>query len=166
MADLPRLELLHAAQDEIVILRTFEPFAEAADLAHQLGPVKAEVIDEILSEKKFRVPIGLEIGAGTRAGLVNFVLVGIDQAGVGMPIEFERELGERVFRQEIILVEQRAPGAGRELQRGIGAGRDVAVLLAESQLDPRLVRGRAAPAVCRTSGLSDASSARHSSQRS
>ena len=52
-----RLEPFHAAQREIVILRTLEPFAESADFVQKLGPINAEVVDKILPEKKLRIPI-------------------------------------------------------------------------------------------------------------
>ena len=131
MPHLLRLEQFDAAQSEIVILRAFESFPEPADLAQKIYPINAEMIDVILAEKKFRVPIGFEKRIRARAVLIDLVFVGINQTGVRMPLDLERDQRQRVFREGIVLIQQRAPFARRESERGVRAGGDVAVLCPE-----------------------------------
>ncbi len=60
MPNLIRTQMFTATQCEIVILRAFESFAEAADVAQQVGAINAEMIEVILAEKEFGIPIRLE----------------------------------------------------------------------------------------------------------
>ena len=81
-----------------------------------------------------------------------------------MMFDLERDKGERVLRESIVLIEQRAPFARREFERGIRAGGDVTVLLAEDEFDPRDRARAISSRNGRTSGSVEASSARQSSQ--
>ena len=82
--DLFRPQPFDAAQSQIVILRAFESFAKSPDLTQQIGAVTTEMVDVILPEKKFRVPIRLEEWIRARAFFIDLVFVGINEARVWM----------------------------------------------------------------------------------
>ena len=86
MPDLGWTQLLCATQGEIIILRTFKPFAKTADLAHNCMPVNSEMTDAILSKKEFRIPIGFKVWAATLPTLIDLIFVGVNQPCVGMGI--------------------------------------------------------------------------------
>ena len=79
MLDLLRSNLFYAAQRQIIILRTFEPDAETTDPADQIGPVNAEVGDEVLRQKKLWVPIGFKIRLGPSILCIELILVTVEQ---------------------------------------------------------------------------------------
>src|SRR5687767_2636682 len=57
-----------------------------------------------------------------------------------MFFDFERDHGERMVGKNIVLIQERTPFARRESERGVRAGGDVAVLLAEDKFDSRIAR--------------------------
>ena len=58
---------------------------------------------------------------------VDFVAVGIEQVGVGMVSEVQRDFGQGVNAQFVVLVHQQDEVAGRQLRRAVGGGADMAV---------------------------------------
>ena len=139
--DLFRPQPFDAAQSQIVILRAFESFAKSVDLTQQIGAVTTEMVDVILPEKKFRVPIRFEEWIRARAFFVDLVFVGINEARVWMLRDLQRDKSERVFRERVVLIEKRAPFARRQLQGRVRARGDVPVALPKSQFDSRVRRG-------------------------
>ena len=135
MPDLRRFQIFHAAQGKIVILRALEPFAEAADRAQKCGPVNPEMIDEVLPEKEFRVPIRFEEWIRPNATLINLVFVRIDQAGLRIAVDLERGKRQRTFGESIVLIEKRAPLSGGEGDRGVRTRGNVTVLLTKRHFD-------------------------------
>src|ERR1700726_2170882 len=95
--DLMRLQALNATQGEIIILRSFQTFTKTTNVAEQRSPVGAEMIDVVLPEKQFWVPIGFKKRVGTSAGRVDFIFVGVNQTGVGMLGQLARNHRQRVF---------------------------------------------------------------------
>src|SRR6516164_2362517 len=97
--------------------------------------------DEILPVKELRSPIGLEIGAVAAAIGVELVLVGIENIGVGVPVDRIGHDRQRMRCQYIVMVEERDELATRERDRRVARRADIAVDLAEDELDARLGRG-------------------------
>ena len=58
-----------------------------------------------------------------------------------MAADLKRNQRQRVFREGVVLVEQHAPFARRQLERRVRASRDVAVALAKRQFYPRIAPG-------------------------
>ena len=79
MTDLRRLDLLHAAQNQVVVLRAFEAEAESAHTSCQLSSVNAQMGDVVLRGEKVGVPVRLEIGIATAAPFIEFVFVAIEE---------------------------------------------------------------------------------------
>ena len=101
---LSRSQPFRATQSKIIILRTFKPFAETADLAHDCMPVNPEMHNTILSKKKFWVPIGFKEWPATLPTLINLIFIRIDQPHSRMGIDDSGDKGERVLRQKVILI--------------------------------------------------------------
>ena len=101
------------AQGKVVILAAFEIEAKSAELAHQRRSVNAEMADEILAVKELRIPIRLEISPVTTPLIIELVLIGVEDVGVGMAVDRVRYDGECVRRQKVIVVEQDEEIAGR-----------------------------------------------------
>jgi len=80
------------------------------------------MVDEILPEKKFRIPIGFEKRVRSHAAFVDFIFVGINETRVGMPIDLEGDQRERVFGEGIIVVEKHTPFATRQFERRVRSG--------------------------------------------
>ena len=103
--DLGRSQPFGATQRKIIILRTFQSFAETADLAHDCMPVNPEMADAILSKKELWVPIGFKVWPATLPTLINLVFIRINQARSRMGIDGSGDKGERVLGQEVILIQ-------------------------------------------------------------
>ena len=139
--DLFRPQSLNCAQGKIVILRAAEQVAKTADFAEQVPAIKAEMVNEILHQKKLGIPVAFEVRLGPRAGVINLVFVRINETGIGMAHDRCCGERERVLGQKIILVEQRNPLAGSEGQGRIRARRDVAIFSTKDNLNSRIASG-------------------------
>ena len=128
-------ELEHA-QRQVVVLGPLEALAEPTGAAHELGPVDAEVADDVLRQEKVRAEVGLEIGVRPPTPPVELVLVAVDDVGVRVAGELGRDACERVRGELVVVVEQGDEVALRHRQRGVGGGRDVAPDGAAHQPDP------------------------------
>src|SRR5262245_7485278 len=100
------------------------------------------MIEVILGEEKFGVPIRFKERVGTDAIRIEKILVRINDGGVRVSRNLAGYLGECVFRQFIILIQERTPLAAGERQRGIGAGRDMTILVAKEDFDPTIFAGQ------------------------
>ncbi len=96
------------------------------------------MIEVILREEKLGVPIRFKKRVGTGAIRIEKIFVRINDGGVRVSCNLAGHLGERVFRQFIILIQERAPFAAGERQGGIGAGRDMTILVAKEDFDPTI----------------------------
>ena len=99
VADLRGRQPFDATQSQVVILRALEPFAKAADLAQKFRAINAEMIDVVLPEKKFRVPIRFEKRVRTRAVGLQLVLVRINQAHLRVLLDLQRHKSQRLLRE-------------------------------------------------------------------
>jgi len=77
--DLVRSNPFYTAQRQIIILGTFEADAKTANLADQISSINSEMRDEILRQKKLRVPIGLKMRFGSSILCIQLVLVAVEQ---------------------------------------------------------------------------------------
>ena len=75
---------IDAAQREIVVLRSFEAAAEAADAAQQRRAIHAEVRHHVVAAQQFAVEVGLEERTAALAVFVDLVFVGVQHRGVGI----------------------------------------------------------------------------------
>ena len=119
VVDLLRPQPGDATQSEIVILRALEPFAEPADLAQQRSAINAKVIEVVLRQEKLGVPVRFKERVGTDALRIEKIFVRIEDGGVPISCNLAGHLRERVFRQLIVLIQERAPIAAGERQGGI-----------------------------------------------
>ena len=134
--DLIGPQVLSAAQHQVMVLRALEARTQAAQLAQQRGFEGGQMAHHVLGQAQVRVPVGLEVGVlagadgGERAAgrRPQLVFVRINQPGVS---KRARRLGhqqQRVLGQQVVVAQQRHPGALRQVQAGVGGGTDVAVL--------------------------------------
>src|SRR5258707_11094097 len=90
------------AQGEVVVLAAVEAIAKPAKALQQRAPIDAEMADQIVAEKKVRIPVGLEIGRMAPPLGVYLVLVGINQVGIGVPLELGCNQIEGVLGQQVV----------------------------------------------------------------
>src|SRR5215211_1535712 len=95
--------------------------------------------DVVLDEEQIRIPVGFEIVIVAVAVLVDLVLIAVDEIGIWICIELERDAGERMRTNLVVVIEQRDELAVRKRERGIGRGGDVAIGLADDDFDPRIL---------------------------
>jgi hypothetical protein len=109
-------------------------------------------------EKRVGTPVGLEVRIDELSGrVVELILVGVDEIGIGMDVEQQRRFEERIRSQEVVVIEQTDEIPIRDVECGIGRTRKCArCLRGTSALHERLVRhipevsaGRAAAATRR-----------------
>ena len=124
------------AQRQIPVLRTEQIHREATDVPQNARPVDAEVGHTVLGQEQIQVPIGLEIGVKSMPLLVDLVFVTEDQVGIGLFVELDRHMVQRMGRQQIIVIQQGTITPCGQLQRAVGRRRDMAVLFAENHFDP------------------------------
>ena len=106
------LDLLGAAQNEVVILRSLEAGAKSGTL-DQLRFENPEVREKILGQEKRPIPVGFEVGIAAAPGGVELVLVAVDQPRVRMRVDFTGDKVKRGGREHVVVVEQRDEIAGR-----------------------------------------------------
>ena len=99
------------------------------------------MINEILHPKQFRVPVTLKIGLGARPILVNFVLVRVNQGNIRSLFDLGYDEGERVWREEIVLIKKSDPLTSCQGQRRIGTPSDLAILISKNDIDTRVTPG-------------------------
>ena len=113
----------HAPQQQILILAALDAHPEAPDLFQQIPPEDAEVAYVVLRVEKVGVPVALEMGFDPKALRGELVLVAVKDLRFGVFGGSQRHVGQRVFRQDIIVVEQGHVGAPGDRDRGVrGAG--------------------------------------------
>ena len=81
--------------------------------------INHQMINEILHPKQFRVPVALKIGLGAGPLLVNFILVRINQRNIRSLLAFGHDEGERVWREQVILIKKGDPLTSCQGQRRI-----------------------------------------------
>src|SRR4029077_20653855 len=92
-----RPQSFETTQRKIVILRAFVAFTKTVYLAEHRRSINSEMVDVILPEEKLRIPIRLEERVGARTVMVDLVFVRIDEPGISMRRDFQRDKGERAF---------------------------------------------------------------------
>jgi len=136
-----RTQSFDEPQSEVMVLRSLKTFPKTSNLPHEFGLINAKVIDIILPQEKFGIPIGLEVRAMTLSLGVDLVFVGINEPRFGMLAHLQRDAGQRVSRKQIVLIEQGAPFAGGERKRRIGTCRDPTIFRSKPNFDPRIAGG-------------------------
>ncbi|CAA0087456.1 Uncharacterised protein [Starkeya nomas] len=138
MADLLRRAAMDDAQGQVVVLATLQAKPEAADRDHAVPPVDAEVVDDVLAEELLVAVVGLEVGVVAFALLVDLVLVGVDDFGIGMGVQLDGDLIEGVLGQKVVMIQESDERAARQFQGAVAGGGDMAVALALDPFDARI----------------------------
>ena len=134
MANLSRA--FTGAQPKVMVLRAFESDTDAANIFVQPSANAREMARIAEGEQELGRPVGLELRGMTPAADVDLVIVAINQVGLRMGIEIEREMSKRVTFQQVVVVKEDKefpPGRGGSLVR---RHRDVAIFLAVDRPDP------------------------------
>src|SRR3546814_4585358 len=75
------------------------------------------MFDHVLRQEQLGRPVGLEERAEQPFAVVDLVLVGVENVGVGVGLQLDRHPVQRVLGQQVVVVEQRHEVAGRQVQR-------------------------------------------------
>jgi hypothetical protein len=113
---------LRHAQRDVVVLRAVERGAEPSRVFDDAAAVHQQVAEEHRRIEVLGRPVRLEERLDVRAVEVQLVLVGVDDVGVGMPVEQLDDLEKRVGRDLVVVIQQRDELAVRRAERGIGRG--------------------------------------------
>jgi len=136
MDNLFRRYLLNKSGSKIIILRTFVTGTKTADCFHNVGTINTQMTKEIVSQKKFRIPVTLKIGVNTNAGLGYFIFVRINYPHIGVGENRFSDIKESMFRQQIVMVEQGDKFTCSQRECRIGGARDMTVLIATYHSNP------------------------------
>ncbi len=109
------------AKKKIVVLCAIKLGTESAHLPHELAPDQGEVADVVAGKKIVRRPIGFE-DRGVETLLGQFVFVGVDEICVGMILQPFHVLKERIWFEDIIVIEKGHPIALRHRKPVVGGG--------------------------------------------
>src|ERR1019366_4647027 len=120
-------DALNHAHGQIPVLGTLVAYAKTADLTDLGGAVNTEMADKVLTKKQVGIPIRLEVGIVAAAFLAKFVLIAVDQVGIGKAIEFKGDAGQRMGTEFVVVIQKGDKLALRQCKRGIGSGGNVSV---------------------------------------
>ena len=124
-----------------MVLRALEAGPHAARLVIEPAADRREVRRVAEAEQQLGRPVGLELRRVAAAVGVDLVVVAVDQVGLGVGVEIERQVGHRIGVEEVVVVQQDqelAAGRGGGVIRGDG---DVAVLAAVEDPDAAVLGG-------------------------
>lgn len=102
------IALLDHANKKIVVLRSVEFRTEPANFPDNLTTHCGKMTDVIVREEKIGRPIRFK-RRRVAAILGQFVLVRVNQIGVGMGLQKLRNLEKRVRFQDVVMIEKRDP---------------------------------------------------------
>lgn len=97
-----------------------------------------------MAAEEVGVPGGFEVGVGVAAPFVEFVLVGVEEGGVGAGGEGVGDLGERVRGEFVVVVEEGDEVALGESEGGVGGAGNVAAAGEAGDEDARIGGGEVA----------------------
>src|SRR5215468_1472743 len=95
----------------------------------------------IVGEKKIGRPIRLE-HRRFETRLAELVLVAVNQIGIGMRLQNLHNLKERIWLQDIIVIEKSDPLPARERESAIRRSRNASVFSEARQDDPLVAPGK------------------------
>jgi hypothetical protein len=110
----------------------------AAEDVEDRPPVGRQVIDIVLPNNEIRIPAWLEEWIGPLPGIVDLVLIGINDVRIRFAQHRHREFVERPLGQQVVMVNKRDEVAAGEGKSRVGSCRDVAVDRPAHDLDPRI----------------------------
>ena len=138
MTDLAGLCPFRNPQREVPVLRAFEPFPKSSELASKAGMVDAKVADAILRAQQIRVPVRLQIRSRAKPDFIDLVFVRIDDRRIRIFPDLPGDPVQRIGRQFVVVIQQRAKASRCHGKRRIGGLRNMAVTLAHEDLDARI----------------------------
>ena len=130
------------SKHEVVVLAALEADAQSADALEERPPIHSEMADHIVAEHQVGVPVGLEIGGRPPPTVVDKVGIRVDDVRVGVGLELDGDLIERLFGEHVVVIEQRDEFPSGEIEGGVGCGANMAVCFPRHDLDPRIERGK------------------------
>ncbi|KVC46954.1 hypothetical protein WS58_00025 [Burkholderia pseudomultivorans] len=94
-----------AAQDEIMVLASFEPRPEPTRCSHDCGVEYAKMRKKVLLQNKFGIPVCLEVRSTSTPCRRDLVLVTIEQAGMRIRFDVACHDSKRMTRQHIVVIQ-------------------------------------------------------------
>ena len=132
--------VLGEAEHQVVILRAGMLVRKPADLVEKLRLEDEEMADIHLRIEQVAVIVRLEEGEMVLAVRVDLVLVAVKDVR-RLRLYHLVVRGERVRREQVVVVEQGEVVAGRELAAFVGVAGDAFVFLEPAELDARVLAG-------------------------
>ena len=120
MTNMRRRDLFDDAHGEIPVLASLVSDPEPANLSDACSTIYPQVTHEVLPQKQIRVPVRLKIGIRTPPLRVDFVLVAVDDLGLRVGVEFNRDQEQGMLRQFVIVVEERNELSFGHGERAVG----------------------------------------------
>ena len=129
------------AQPEVVILGPFKAGAKPAYGTIETARNRRQMGRVTERQQKLWRPTRLELRGMIDGIGSDLVIVAVDQIGLRMGIEKERQMGQCVVIEEIIMVDKADEFAARRQGSLVGGHRDVAVIGPEDRLDSSVALG-------------------------
>ncbi len=126
---------LRGAEHQVVILRPIESFTNAVDGFEQAAANDEKMAGIHVGQQQYRRPVRLELRPVAAPTHVDLVIVAVDDVVAGMIGGVDRDFGERIRAQEIVVIEEREKLAARNSGRGIRRCRDSSVVVAMHDMD-------------------------------
>src|SRR5262249_19111030 len=117
MLDLLGLNMFHATERQIVVLRAFKADSKTANSTDQVGSVNAEMRDKVLREEKLGVPIGFKIWIGTATACIELIFITVEQLQSSIFVDGQGDEIKRGPGQLIVVIQQRHKIALCHVQR-------------------------------------------------
>ena len=125
---------LDCLEQQIVILRAFQPGLEAMHLVHDRFFDDRQMRDVILREQQIERKVGLEMRPGTFPLQIDFVFIGIDDLRSRGVNGFD-DFVESVHRELVIVIHEGQVFAGRDFESFVAGPGNILILVAEDDLD-------------------------------
>ncbi|KWH03453.1 hypothetical protein WT59_02895 [Burkholderia territorii] len=105
MDDIARLNHSGAAQDEIMVLASFESRPEPTRCSHNCGVEYAKMRKDVLLQNKLGIPVCFEVRRASAPSCRYLVLVAIEQAGMRIRFDVTCHDGKRMTWQHVVVIQ-------------------------------------------------------------
>ncbi len=139
MPHAPGVYAFRYAQCQIVVLAAIEPRPQPAQCRYHTAAVDRQMAHHVLRQQQIRIPSRLEIRPHA-AAIHQLVLIGKQQVQAGGFGNFAGHRGQRMRRQQIVMIQERHVVAGGPRQRYVARGRNTAALRQMHDIDPVIRR--------------------------
>ena len=135
------IDFFPASKEEINVLSSIVFRSESADFFHDVATDDGEVMRKIVGERHRRAPIVLELRIKVAARVIDLVFVGVEITGLRVLLDRLCDVEQRVFGQDVVVVEQGNELPGGDIKSRVGCARNMSVFSAENRFNSWIFSG-------------------------